>query len=70
MTDMICATEGCGCRARRYFESGGVGSYYCDACAVKIEAMRDYQYFASRLNNVTDAGIEKAFHRPTPSGSE
>ncbi|SDG35618.1 hypothetical protein [Pelagibacterium luteolum] len=34
-----CATEGCENCGLHYYESGGVGSYYCGACLRKIKAL-------------------------------
>lgn len=36
-----CATRCCENRAEIYFECGGVGSYYCVQCYLKIEAIPD-----------------------------
>lgn len=34
-----CATEGCGASAGVYFERGGVGSYYCGSCYLRVQAI-------------------------------
>lgn len=34
-----CATEGCGHKATVHFERGGIGSYYCHDCYVRIQAL-------------------------------
>lgn len=39
-TPIECATEGCGAPASTHFVRGGVGSYYCASCYLKIQAIR------------------------------
>lgn len=34
-----CATEGCGRRAFFWFERGGIGSYYCHDCYMRIQSL-------------------------------
>lgn len=62
MTDMICATEGCGRRGRHYFERGDIGANYCDSCIETIRQLakkRDVFEVANQLGGYIGPDTEK-----------
>lgn len=45
---VVCATEGCDSPADTHFIRGGVGSYYCASCYLKVQAIPHHSAAAPR----------------------
>lgn len=45
---VVCATEGCDSPADTHFIRGGVGSYYCASCYLKVQAIPHHSDTAHR----------------------
>ena len=45
---VVCATEGCDSPADTHFIRGGVGSYYCASCYLKVQAIPHHPAAAPR----------------------